>query len=304
MADVSSIWVHRVGNVISGYCIRLLVILFSALAVTRPKVHKKALVSYVGCGLVWSAVELAIVLVGNRAGPMTLTGNLRYAGAFVRGFSEGAAVAGCALVPGNVFTILAAGIIIFDAATVYEGASEVSRRLVTNPRAYIFTLLVSALWVFWRPNKGAYPAKGMWIMTAYGFLWNVVAMTSGARVVKPAGASLLFAVYDALFEIGLLYAALSQVALYTFQAYLDDDEAEIELQKQGLVANSGSSDGTSSQMKGKTVSFSPSITIARVQSPVQTPVAKEYDELPFPRAERTLSEEERGAAKFPRMHTW
>ena len=68
MADLSSIWVHRVGNVISGYCIRLLVILFSALAVTRPKVHKKALVSYVGCGLVWSAVELAIVLVGNRAG--------------------------------------------------------------------------------------------------------------------------------------------------------------------------------------------------------------------------------------------
>lgn len=302
MDGLSHVFVHRVGNVFSGYMTRLFVILFSALAVTRPKVHKKALVSYVGCGLVWSAVELAIVLVGNRAGPMTLTGNLRYAGAIVRGFSEGAAVAGCALVPGNIYTIMAAGIIIFDAATVYEGASEVSRRLVTNPRAYIFTLLVSALWVFWRPSKGAYPAKGMWIMTAYGFLWNIVAMTSGARIVKPAGASLLFAVYDALFEIGLLYAALSQVALYTCQAYLVDEEPEAE----AVAVKTASSDSSSSSgVKSKTVSFSPSIHIATV--PAQTPVAqvtKEYDEMPFPRKERTLSEEERGAAKFPRMHTW
>lgn len=73
MDGLSHVFVHRVGNVFSGYMTRLFVILFSALAVTRPKVHKKALVSYVGCGLVWSAVELAIVLVGNRAGPMTLT---------------------------------------------------------------------------------------------------------------------------------------------------------------------------------------------------------------------------------------
>lgn len=293
--------VSRIGHIEKGYLTRLLVCLFSALAVTRPKVHKKACISFVGCGLVWSAVELIIVLVGNRAGPMTLTGNLRYVGAIVRGFSEGAAVAGCALVPGNIFTILAASVIIFDAATVYEGASEVSRRLVTNPRAYVFTLLVSALWVFWRPRKGAYPAKGMWIMTAYGFLWNVVAMASGARVVKPAGASLLFAVYDALFEIGLLYAALSQVALYTFQSYLDDDKEEDEVRE--ISGRIGDRELT------KTVSFSPSITVAAPSAAerVQTPVGmtETEDEIGiFPRVERTLSEEERGAAKFPRMHTW
>ena len=65
--------VSRIGHIEKGYLTRLLVCLFSALAVTRPKVHKKAFISFVGCGLVWSAVELIIVLVGNRAGPMTLT---------------------------------------------------------------------------------------------------------------------------------------------------------------------------------------------------------------------------------------
>ena len=206
-------------------------------------------------------------------------------------------MAGCALVPDNLFTILAASIIIFDAATVHDGATEVSRRLVTNPRAYVFTILVSALWVFWRPKKGAYPAKAMWIMTAYGFLWNAVALVSGARVVKPAGASLLFAIYDALFEIGLLYAALSQVALYAFRSYLDEkDDPEISRMAMGTTG------------KVKAVSFSPSITVApsiTVQTPVEPEENREMDELEIlPRATRTLSEEEKGTAKFPRMHTW
>lgn len=65
--------VFRIGHIEKGYLTRVLVVLFSALAVIWPKVHKKALISFIGCGLVWSAVELIIVLVGNRAGPMTLT---------------------------------------------------------------------------------------------------------------------------------------------------------------------------------------------------------------------------------------
>ncbi len=180
-------------------------------------------------------------------------GNLRYVGALIRGFSEGAAVAGCALVPGSVYTIAAAVIILFDAGTVYAGASEVSRRLVTNPRAYMCTIAISALWCAWRPHKGAYPAKAMWIMTAFGFAWNAVAMISGARVVHPANASLGFALYDALFEIGLLYAALSQIALVACSAWLteeDEKEQPISVEK-AEVSVAGPMHGSSSSSGGR-----------------------------------------------------
>lgn len=86
---------------------------------------------------------------------MTLTGNLRYAGAILRGFSEGAAVAGCALVPTSIWTIATAAIILFDAGYMYDGATIVSARLVSKPGAWKATLAVCAIWVLWRPKRGA-----------------------------------------------------------------------------------------------------------------------------------------------------
>lgn len=215
------ITVQRVGNVESGYAVRIAVCLLSFMAC---KSNKRAFVSFMGCGIVWSIVELAIAVFGNRVGLMTLSGRMRYAAALVRGFSEGAAVAGCALVPYSYYTLAAAAIILFDAAVVYEGAMFVSKRVVysSTSKAYIGTLLVSAIWCFWRPKKGAYPADAMWLMTAFGFAWNAFAMMSGARVVTPESYTLAFALYDALFEIGLLYAALSQIALYLVEVVWED----------------------------------------------------------------------------------
>jgi hypothetical protein len=156
---------------------------------------------------------------------MTLDGKLRYAAAIIRGFSEGAAVAGCALVPSSIYTIIASIVILFDAAVVYEGAEFVSKRVVYSPtsKAYLGTVIISFIWVVWRPIKGRYPVDAMWFMTAFGFAWNAFAITSGARVVSPASGSLLFAGYDALFEIALLYASLSQMALYVYEGVFGYD---------------------------------------------------------------------------------
>lgn len=223
--DYFEITVQRVGNVASGYAVRLAVAVLAALAC---RTNRRAWISFMGCGISWSIVELLIAVAGNRVGLMTLSGRMKFAAAIVRGFSEGAAVAGCALVPYSPFTIAAAVIILFDAGVVYEGAVFVSKRVVysTTSRAYIGTILVSALWCFWRPKKGAYPVDAMWLMTAFGFAWNAFAMISGARVVTPQPYTLAFALYDALFEIGLLYAALSQITLYAVEVLWEDTEQQ------------------------------------------------------------------------------
>lgn len=225
--DYFEITVQRVGNVASGYAVRIAVCVLSALAC---RTNKRAWISFMGCGICWSIVELLIAVAGNRVGLMTLSGRMRYAAALVRGFSEGAAVAGCALVPYSPYTIAAAIVILFDAAVVYEGAMFVSKRVVysTTSNAYIGTILISALWCFWRPKKGAYPADAMWLMTAFGFAWNAFAMMSGARVVTPQSYTLAFALYDALFEIGLLYAALSQIALYAIEVLWEDQPVPVK----------------------------------------------------------------------------
>ena len=225
IVDAFEVTVQRVGNVASGYAVRMAVVVLSALACRKDR---RAWISFMGCGIVWSIVELSIAVLGNRVGLMTLNGRMRYAGAIVRGFSEGAAVAGCALVPYSYYTMAAAAIILFDAAVVYEGAMFVSKRVVisSTSNAYMGTLLISALWIFWRPTKGSYPAGAMWLMTAFGFTWNAFAMMSGARVVTPSNYTLAFALYDALFEIGLLYAALSQITLYLVEVVLGYDEEE------------------------------------------------------------------------------
>lgn len=61
--------VRRVGNVLSGYLTRTSVVILSTLACRK---NKKAWISFMGCGIVWSLAEMSIVLSGNRAGPMTL----------------------------------------------------------------------------------------------------------------------------------------------------------------------------------------------------------------------------------------
>lgn len=234
---MTGILVRRVGNVLSGYLTRLAVVALSSLACWTDR---KAWISFMGCGVVWSLAELSIVLSGNRVGAMALNGSLlAYPGAIIRGFSEGAAVAGCALVPASIWTIMAAVLILFDAAVVYDGAVEVSKRLVSNPRSYVFVIGFSVLWVAWNPKKGAYPASGMWRMSVFGFLWNVMGILSGARLVYPKEASLAFAAYDGLFEIGLLYAGLSQIALVLFSHLLDPEEKHQEEGRPSLAGPEG-----------------------------------------------------------------
>ncbi len=234
---MTGILVHRVGNVLAGYLTRVAVVVLSTLACWRDK---KAWISFMGCGVVWSLVELSIALSGNRVGAMALNGsNLAYAAAIIRGFSEGAAVAGCALVPTSIWTIMAAVLILFDAAVMYDGAVEVSMRLVSNPRSYVFVIGISMLWVAWNPKRGAYPAWGMWNMTVFGFLWNVVGISSGARIVRPTEASLPFAAYDGLFEIGLLYAGLSQIALVCFSHLLEPEEKHLQERRPSLAGPEG-----------------------------------------------------------------
>ena len=138
---------------------------------------------------------------------------------------------------------MAAVLILFDAAVVYDGATEVSKRVVSNPRAMLFVIGFSFLWVAWYPRKGAYPASAMWRMSIFGFLWNVFAMLSGARIVYPTEASLFFAAYDGLFEIGLLYAALSQIALVVCSSYLDPEEEEVEEKRERRPSLVGAESG-------------------------------------------------------------
>lgn len=235
---MTGILVRRVGNVLSGYITRCAVVVLSTLACWTDR---KAWISFVGCGVMWSLAELSIVLSGNRVGAMALNGsNLAYGGAIIRGFSEGAAVAGCAIVPTSIWTIMAAVLILFDAAVVYDGAVEVSERLVSAPRSYIFVIGISLLWVAWNPKKGAYPKAGMWRMSVFGFLWNVVGIMSGARLVYPKEASLAFAAYDGLFEVGLLYAGLSQIALVAFSHLLEPEEKHLQERRPSLAGPEGS----------------------------------------------------------------
>lgn len=171
---------------------------------------------------------------------MALNGsNLAYPAAIIRGFSEGAAVAGCALVPNNIWTIMAAVLILFDAAVMYDGAAEISMRLVSALRSYVFVIGFSILWVAWNPKRGAYPASAMWRISVFGFAWNVVGILSGARIVNPPQASLALAAYDGLFEMGLLYAGLSQIALVCFSHLLEPEEKHLEERRPSLAGPEG-----------------------------------------------------------------
>ena len=70
---------------------------------------------------------------------------------------------------------MAAVLILFDAAVMYDGAAEISMRLVSALRSYIFVIGFSVLWVAWNPKKGAYPASAMWrisILVLRGMLWE------------------------------------------------------------------------------------------------------------------------------------
>lgn len=63
MEDGFHLLVQRVGNVWSGYMTRAAVIVLSSLACRN---NKRALISFIGCGVIWSIVELTIAVLGNR----------------------------------------------------------------------------------------------------------------------------------------------------------------------------------------------------------------------------------------------
>lgn len=217
---MASLAVERYGFVEGGYVTRAAIILLTLAAVAPNPAARWA---YAGVGILWSIAEGTLVALGAREGPVVLAelgGGAVVLGCVARGFAEGAAVAGIALVP-NVFAArIAAALLLVDAAWLDPAAKLVSRREVLRPAGVVVTLLGSAAYLA-RVARGAplFPEAATRRAFVLGLAWNAVAAVRGSRVVDPPEWGMAFLLYDAAFEIALLYAGLAELVLLARAAW-------------------------------------------------------------------------------------
>ena len=214
LSHMASLVVERYGYVEQGYTARVALI---ALTVASVVPSRRARTAYLGVGLLWSVAEIALVATSTRAGPMTLGPDWGWIvlGGIARGFSEGAAIVGAAMTRWMSTSRAAVAVLLASAALVDDGATRVSAREVVSPLGLVVTLGVSGVYLIrlaaGRARVSVVEAR--W-SAAVAFAWNVVALVRGTRRVIPSQWTLLFALYDALFEVALLYAGLAELVLW------------------------------------------------------------------------------------------
>ena len=214
---MASLAVERYGFVESGYVTRAAVVLLTLAATARQPTARWA---YAGVGLLWAAAEGVLVASGAREGPAVLAelgGGAVALGCVVRGFAEGAAVAGIALVPDAFGARVAAALLLVDAAWLDPAAELVSRREVLRPAGVVVTLLGAGGYLArlaWTRGAPRFPEAAARRAFGLGLAWNAVAAVRGSRVVDPPAWGMAFLLYDAAFEIALLYAGLAELVLF------------------------------------------------------------------------------------------
>ena len=217
---MTSLVVERYGYVEQGYTARVAIIALTLASVAR---NPRARAAYVGVGLLWSAAEIALVATSARVGPMTLGPDWGWIvlGGVARGFSEGAAIVGAAMTRRAPTSRAAVAVLLASAALVDAGATRVSAREVVAPLGLSVTLGVSAVYLLRVALRRALvlDVEVRWT-AAVAFAWNVIALVRGTRRVDPPAWTLLFALYDALFEVALLYAGLAELVLWGCKTFL------------------------------------------------------------------------------------
>ena len=207
--------VERYGFNEQGYATRAVLIALCAAAVRS---NKRVGAAFLGCGALWSVVEAILTFTGTREGAVTLRdagSAVAFAAAMIRGFSEGAAVVVMSwweVADARPAVLSAIAVLAFDASLHDPTAPVISERDVTSPSGLLVTLVCSALYLWrLRCNANRLPMAVVWRMVALGWLWNAAAILSGSRRVVPRSLTMLFALYDTVFEIALLYAGLVEL---------------------------------------------------------------------------------------------
>lgn len=215
-----SLVVERCGFVEQGYTTRAAVLALAAAAVARDP---EARAVFVGTGVAWSAAEGALVATGARTGPATLDATAGGAalGAVLRGFAEGAAVLALGMAPrGAPAARAAVAVLLLDAAWRDDACALVSRREVLSPLGLAVTALLSAVYLarLALAARPLLPPAAVARTAALGLAWNGVAVLSGARAVDPPQWGMLFVLFDAVFEVALLYAGIGELVLLARRA--------------------------------------------------------------------------------------
>ena len=213
---MASLVVERYGYVEQGYTARVSLIALTIASVMR---NTRARVAYIGVGLLWSLAEILLVATSTRVGPMTLgpSWGLILLGGVTRGFSEGAAIVGMAMMREEPTSRAAIAVLIASAALVDDDMILVSTREVIAPLGLSVSLFFSCVYLL-RVGFGRslVSTTVVWWATAIAFVWNVAAFVYGSRRVDPPEWTLFFILYDALVEVAFLYAGLAEIVLWGY----------------------------------------------------------------------------------------
>lgn len=264
---MASLVVERYGYVEQGYTARISLIALTAASVMR---NSRARVAYIGVGLLWTMVEIILVATSTRTGPMTLGPSWGWIvlGGVVRGFSEGAAIIGIAMMRNAPTSRAAIAVLLASAALVDDDMILVSTREVVAPLGLSVSLCISCIYLLRvATGRSLVPLTVTRWATAVAFAWNVVAFVYGSRRVQPPQWTLFFILYDAFVEVALLYAGLAEIVLWvvtTLQPPYQSPRAQPRVPRRITAAPA------QKQSQKITVSMARSTTRGRTQSCSET----------------------------------